>query len=511
MQLFSLLAGLGLRQGFGPISPKRGPALGATRRRTHPHALSLGGFAPRSGRRRFRVLALTVVAFAVLAPGVGDAQQKQAPPAAGAPKDFVIPAPRRITLTNGLPVTLVPFGQVPKVSLRLVVNGANVNEGKNEVWLADLTGDLMREGTATRTADVVARELASMGGELGVAVGPDTTSISTTVLSDRAADAVKLLAEVAQRPRLPESELERVKGNMLRNLAIQKSTPQAVAQEKFAELLYGDHPYGRIFPTEAMLKGYTIAQVRAFHKAHYSAANARLYVAGVFDAAATEAAVRQAFDGWERGTAATPAKIAAPGDKRFALLDRADAPQSTVLLGLRVPNPSHQDWVALEVTDALLGGAFGSRITANIREDKGYTYSPFSTVEAHPGVASWVETADVTTKVTGESIKEIFKEIDRLRKEAPPAAELRGIQNNLAGIFVVQNASRTGVIGRLAFVDQYGLGDSYLSSYVKRVMAVTPAEVQRIANQYLTPDTMTLVVLGDVKTVKEQLGPWSGR
>jgi predicted Zn-dependent peptidase len=176
-----------------------------------------------------------------------------------------------------------------------------------------------------------------------------------------------------------------------------------------------------------------------------------------------------------------------------------------------VPNPSHQDWVALEVTDALLGGAFGSRITANIREDKGYTYSPFSSIESHPGVASWVETADVTTKVTGESIKEIFKEIDRLRKEAPPADELRGIQNNLAGIFVVQNASRTGVIGRLAFVDQYGLGDSYLSSYVKRVMAVTPADVQRIANQHLTPDSMTLVVVGDVKTVKEQLATWSGR
>ena len=181
------------------------------------------------------------------------------------------------------------------------------------------------------------------------------------------------------------------------------------------------------------------------------------------------------------------------------------------MLGLRVPSPSDKDWVPLQVTDALLGGSFGSRITTNIRELKGYTYSPYSTLSTHPGQAHWVETADVTTKVTGESLKEIFSEIDRLRKEAPPAAELRGIQNNLAGIFVVQNASRSGVIGRLAFVDTHGLGDEYLSGYVKRVTAVTPEDVRRIANQYLTPDKMTLVVLGDVKTVKDQVSPWSAR
>jgi predicted Zn-dependent peptidase len=456
-------------------------------------------------RHLFSGLALLLLALP------GAAQQKQRPPQAGTPKDFVIPTPRRFTLANGLPVTLVPFGQVPKVSIRLVVNAANIHEGKNEVWLADLTGNLMREGTTTRTADAVAREFAGMGGELGVAVGPDTASISTTVLSDRGADAIALLADVAERPRLPESELTRIKGDMLRNLAIQRSTPQSIAQEKFAELLHGDHPYGRLFPTEAMLKGYTIAQVKAFHQAHFNPASARLYVAGVFDGAAMEAAIRKAFDAWPHGTAASTPKPGQPGDRRFALLDRADAPQSTVMLGLRVPAPSHQDWIALEVMDALLGGAFASRITANIREQKGYTYSPFSSLDSHPALASWVETADVTTKVTGESIKEIFLEIDRLRKEAPPAEELRGIQNNLAGIFVVQNGSRTGVIGRLAFVDQHGLGDAYLSTYVKRVMAVTPEDVRRVANQYLTPDTMTLVVVGDTKTVKDQLAPWSNR
>jgi zinc protease len=447
-----------------------------------------------------------ILALAVLA-GVPQAAQ-QKPPSPGTPKDFVLPAARRFTLANGLPVTMVPFGQVPKAAIRLVVSSGNVYEGKDEIWLADLTGNLMREGTTTESGDVVARAFAGMGGELGISVGPDTTSISTEVLSERAADAVRKLADVAQHPRLPETELERVKGNLLRNLAISKSSPQAIAQEKFAQLLYGEHPYGRVFPTEASLKGYTLDQVRTFHRNHYGASRARLYVAGVFDAPAVEAAIKQAFAGWA-GPKAADAPAAPPyAGRQFALIDRADAPQSTVMLGLRVPTASNKDWIALEVTDALLGGAFGSRITTNIRELKGYTYSPFSQLEPHPGHADWVETADVTTNVTGASLKEIFSEIDRLRKEAPPAAELRGIQNNLAGVFVVQNASRTGVIGRLAFVDLHKLGPDYLSTYVKRVMAVTPEEVRRIANEYLTPDKMAVVVVGDEKTVKAQVTQW---
>jgi zinc protease len=439
------------------------------------------------------------------------AQEKQQPPAAGTPKDFTIPAPKRFTLPNGLPVTLVPFGQVPKVTIRLVVAAANLHENKDEVWLADLTGSLLREGTASMTGEAVARTFASMGGELDITVGPDTAAIGSEVLSEQGAEAIRLIADVVQRPKLPETEIGRLKADLLRNLSIQRSTPQAVAQEKFAELVYGDHPYGRVFPQESTLKAYTIDQVRSFHRNHYTAARARLYVAGVFDAGAVEAAIREAFSGWQSGSKPEPRDAPPAGATRFALLERPNAPQSTIFLGLRVPSPSQKDWIALQVTNALLGGSFGSRITSNIREQKGYTYSPSGSIQAHPGQAHWVEVADVTTNVTGAALKEIFFEIDRLRKEPPTAAELRGIQNNLAGIFVLQNASRAGVISRLAFVDLHGLGDDYLTSYVKRVMAVTPEEVRRIADAYLTPDKMVLVVVGDTKTVKEQVSPWASR
>jgi zinc protease len=161
------------------------------------------------------------------------------------------------------------------------------------------------------------------------------------------------------------------------------------------------------------------------------------------------------------------------------------------------------------VTDALLGGSFASRITSNIREQKGYTYSPFSTVTANYRSAVWAEQADVTTAVTGASLKEIFAEIDRVRREPPPADELHGIENYLAGIFVLRTSSPRGLISQLNFVDLHALPADYLSTYVGRVYAVTPSDVQQAAERDLDPSRMAIVVAGDKKTVADQLAPYS--
>jgi predicted Zn-dependent peptidase len=459
-----------------------------------------------------RLAFIASFALALSLPALANAQgtattERQAPPKPGPARDFVLQEPTRFTLPNGLPVAMVKFGTVPKVRLQLVVEAGSVDEAANQVWLADTLGQMMQEGTTALSADELARKFAAMGGELAIAVGADRTNIATEVLADSGPEALALLADVAEHPRLPGADLARIKATLARDLAVQKSTPQSIANERFAALLYGDHPYGRIFPTDAMLAGYTLDDVQRFYKEHFGPRRARLYVAGVFDAGAMEKAVRAAFGSWT-GADPKPPPLPASRPRGFDLIDRAGAPQSTVLLGLRVPDPSSHDWVALEVTDSLLGGSFASRITSNIREQKGYTYSPSSVISASPKVAHWVESADITTEATGAALKEIFAEIDRLRKEPPSADELRGIQNNLAGVFLVQNASRRGVISRLSFVDQHGLGDEYLATYVKRVMAVTPQDVQRIAKEYLVSERMTLVVVGDSKTVRDQLSPW---
>lgn len=177
-------------------------------------------------------------------------------------------------------------------------------------------------------------------------------------------------------------------------------------------------------------------------------------------------------------------------------------------MGVPVSDASATDWIALTVTDALLGGAFGSRITTNIREDKGYTYSPFSFVWARKGSAQWVEVADVTTNVTGASLKEIIGEMEKLRNEAPPDSELTGIKNNIAGVFAIQNSSRSGVISQLQFTDLHGLPANYLQNYVKNIMAVTPEQVQNVARTYLDPQKLSIAIVGDKKVVDPQLGPF---
>jgi predicted Zn-dependent peptidase len=175
-------------------------------------------------------------------------------------------------------------------------------------------------------------------------------------------------------------------------------------------------------------------------------------------------------------------------------------------MGLPVADPSHEDWVKMNVTDALLGGAFGSRITTNIREDKGYTYSPFSFIWTRKKASIWVEAADVTSDVTGASLTEIFKEIDRVRTEAPPQGELDGIKNNLAGVFTVQNSSRFGLINQLQFVDLHGLGDDYLSNYVRNILSVTPEDVRMTAERHLDPQKMSIAIVGNKPLIERQLG-----
>jgi zinc protease len=431
--------------------------------------------------------------------------QKQQPPAVAAPKDLKLPAKRELTLPNGMAVTLVPFGRVPKVAVVLAVRAGRINETRDEVWLSDLTGDLMQEGTTTIPAAELAEKTAAMGGDLSVNVGYDQTTVGGEVLGERAADMVRLVADVAMNPRLPASELERLKADRLRNLSIQRSQPQPVAEEKFRAILYGDHPYGRLFPTEQSFKRLTLDQVRGFHRSNFGARRAHLYVTGVFDAAAVERAVRQAFGGWKQGPAPATREPGSQPQQSLALLDRPNAVQSTIIMGLPVPSPIHPDYVPLQVTNSLLGGAFVSRITSNIREQKGYSYSPYSSVSDHYHQSHWAELADVTTNVTGASLSEITKEINRLRSEAPAPAELTGIERYLAGIFALQNSSRLGVIGRLRFVDLQGLPDSYLTGYVKRVLGVTPEQVKTMARKYLRPEDMTIVVVGDKKTVEPQL------
>lgn len=460
--------------------------------------------------------ALITTALALALPALAAAQDaapaapraKATPPAPAAAKGFQLPTPTRFTLPNGMKATLVRWGNTPKVTVELAVAAGNGNETAEQVWLVDLTAALMREATSTRTGVQISEEAARMGGALDITVGADTTEIATDVLSEFGTQAVALVADVARNPKFPESELARLKTDKLRDLAIAKTNPQQLALEKFRSLLYAGHPYGRLFPAEAALSGYTLAQVRDFYAGNFGAARAHIYVVGKFAPADVEKAIRGSFASWSAGPAPALTAPHPQSVRGVHLVDRPGAVQSTLVVGMPVIDPSQPDYVPLVVTNTLLGGYFSSRMTANLREQKGYTYSPFSQLSSRRHDTYWAQNADVTTAVTGPSLKEIFWEIDRLQSEPPSVEELNAVKNYAAGTFVLNNSTRGGIINQLEFVDLQGLPETYLRDYVSRVNAVTPVAIQQMARKYITDDKATIVVVGDRKTIEEQVKPY---
>jgi predicted Zn-dependent peptidase len=448
------------------------------------------------------IAALSFVATPVSAPAQ-DFPTKM--PAPGTPKPFTVPAAETFRLPNGMQVTLIPYGITPTAVVSLRVYAGTLNQGEN-VALPTLAGQMLREGAAGRSGAQIAEAAASMGGNLSVTPSQHETAVTLNVLSEHAPDAVRLIADVVRRPDFPGTELERVRQSALRNLAVAKATPQALAEVALASAYYGNnHPYGRLVPSEAQLKSYTLEDIRRFYAANYGAQRSRLYVAGRFDAAAVRAAIEQAYSDWASG----PERLTLPPQPqpgpRVILVDRPGAPQSTIRLAFPAPVAGTPGDIPMRVSNALLGGGFSSRITKNIREAKGYTYSPGSSTTFNAGEAIWAFNADVTSDVTGPAIKEVLSEIRRMQNEAIPEEEAASTRNYLAGTFVLQNASPGGLINSIATRDFHGLPTQWLDAYVPSVLAVSAPAMQESVRQSLPLEKLTLVVVGDLAKVAPQL------
>ena len=445
--------------------------------------------------------AARLAALALAAATLPAAAQETPPPPAEA-RPFTLPQVTTYALPNGLQVTTVPYGRVPKVAIIAAIRAGNANEGQ-DTWLADMTTELMQKGADGRDASEIAEAAAAMGGSFSLSSGMDMTTASMDVLAASAPDAIALIADVLRRPDFPAGELEKVRADLLRNLSVARSAPGPIANEAYAALIYPDHPYGRTLPAQEQLAGYSLAQVRAFHGANYGAARTHVYVVGQFDEAAVRRAIESEFGDWPEGP--EPLSIPSEGnaEPQVTLIDRPGAPQSTVRIGKRV-TPPRED-LELLAANTLLGGYFSSRITRNIREDKGYTYSPGSGVQRRVEGASWTQQADITAEATGPAITEIFKEIRRMQDEPPSAEELQGIKNYMNGTFVMALASRGGVAGNLAGLDLLGLGPEYLNTYVERVTALTAADLQQATARELPVEDMAVVVVGPLDSVRAQL------
>ncbi len=448
--------------------------------------------------KRFIGLALTLLAFTALAEG------RELPPAPGQPRDFTLPARETVRLANGLSLTFIDYGSVPKVTVFAVVRTGNIDEGES-TWLADVAVEMLKEGTATRSAADIARTAAGMGGALNVGAGAEQTSVGISVLSEHAAAAAELVADVLRNPRFPESELPRVLANFERSLSVARTEPDSIAGEALAKLVYGDHPFGHVLPAPGRLGTYDIAAVRGFYGRNFGARRTHVYVAGRYDRAGLEAALRRAFGDWREGAAPSDLPPKASDTLQLQLIDRPGASQSSLRMAVTVPNPATALYFPTTLTNSLLGGTFSSRITTNLREDKGYSYSPDSSISARRGNALWIMSAEITAEHTAAAITEIFREIERLQHELPAAEELDAIKRYRAGLFVIGNSSPNGVAGQLAFMDLHGLPAEFLTHWVANMYAVAPQQVTDIAQRFILSARMTIVIVGDLKRIGESV------
>ena len=433
------------------------------------------------------------------------AQEKETPPEGGTPKNFNLPEKEVVTFENGLTLVMVPYGSLPKATIRFNVKTGNIHENEDQVWLADLLADLLEEGSTSKSAKQIADEMAGMGGNLNIGVGVHTTYLSSSVLYEFAPKAVEVMADVLKSPKWPSEELERLKSDMKRDLSVRLSRPRSQANREFFSALYPDHAYGRVYPTEEHINSYTVDDIKGFYDENFGALRTTVYVAGNFDGEAVRNAVEKSLGDWKKGKESVYPIAQAVTSDEVKIVDRPGAPQSTIYFGLPVIDPSHEDFIPLDVMNSILGGSFSSRITSNIREDKGYTYSPRSVLASNYKTGIWYEVADVTTEHTGASLTEIKKEIESLQNEPPSAEELNGILNYESGIYVLQNSSPGGIIRQLIFLDTHDLEDDFLKNKVKNMLDVTPAKVQEMTKKYIRPENMTLIVVGDKAKIEDQI------
>ncbi len=445
-----------------------------------------------------RVIAWTFATLLLAGPTVA----KEPVPAMGTPRLLTLPAKREFRLENGLAVSFVPFGTVPKTTLMLTLATGAVAEGNHD-GLADVVAQLLKHGAGALDTEGLARRAAEMGGGLDSGSGTEQMSVSMDVLGERTSDAVRMIADVVRHPGLPAADLPAIKAGMKRGVAVARSQAQGIAGEAFARLMWGDTAYGRSLPSDAAIDALTVDDVRHFVTAEFGAARAHLYVAGRFDEAAVERAIRASFADWPAGPGPRHTQPVPASTHVVRLIDRPGAKQSTILIGRSVIGPTQPGFMALSAANALYGGTpLLSRLDQNLREEKGWTYGVSSHLSPYRAISGWGVSADVNTDDTVGALGEIYRELDVLRTSPPPADELRRVQNYKAGNFLIGASSRQGLLGQLAFLAQQDLGDDWLVHYVERVAAVTPEQVQAAAARELDPRQLVLVIVGDLAKIK---------
>lgn len=435
---------------------------------------------------------------------------KQPPPPLPA-RPIELPTPVETTLPNGLVVVVVEDSRLPLVSYRLAFRTGDAHDPPELPGLMDMLTGLLTEGTESRTSREIADEVARLGATLQAGANSDYTTVAASSLATFGENILELLADVALRPVFPPNEVELAKQNTKESLKQQRAQPSFLASEMVARVMFGEHPYHATAPTPESIDATTRERLVEFHRATFVANNAVLLVAGDVQQDSILQQVENLFGNWQPGNVAgddfppPPARTS----RSAYIVDRPGSAQANIVIGNAGITRTSPDYFPLLVMHTVLGANASSRLFMNLREEKGYTYGAYSSLDARRTAGTFRATAEVRTPVTGDSLKEFFYELNRIRNEPVSEKEIADAKSYLTGVFPLRLETQEGLVDQLVQIKMFGLPENYLEIYRDRIQAVTIPQVQEVARKYVRPDEAAIVIVGDAAQLVDQIEPYA--
>jgi zinc protease len=429
-------------------------------------------------------------------------------PGIGTASALLLPVPKTFKLANGLTVFLVEQHNLPVVSANLVVLSGSERNPADKPGLASFTADMLDEGTNKRSTLQIANDVAQIGAVLQTASSSDQSTVSARALKKNADAAFELLSDVALNPAFNEKEIERVRKTRLTQILQQRDNPNALANKVFFNTVFGDkHPYGFIeLGTEESIKSITRGEMADFWKAGYVPGASALVVAGDVNESELRQLAEKYFGKWsgQSSPVSVPA-VESSTSRKLIIVDKPGTPQTVLRVGQPGVARSNPDYVPIEVMNTGLGGLFSSRINMNLREKNGYTYGAFSVFVFRRGAGPFYTGGSVRTDVTAPATREIFNELERIRTSDVTTDELKTAKDSFARSLPGLFETTAQTVGSLSQLFVYNLPLDYYRQLPAQIDAVTTADIRRVAEKYLTPNSMVIVAVGDRSKIEAEL------
>jgi len=437
------------------------------------------------------------------------AKQEAMLPKGGPDPKFALPAVEKTTLSNGLSVWLVQRHKLPVVSMDLVINAGGSLDPDDRAGMASLTASMLTQGTKTRSALDISNGLQSIGSNVGANASWDSSGVSTRTITKNLDKTLDYFADVITHPTFPSTEFNQLRGRVMGSFRQRKASNTAVAGVVYDKVLYGNQPYGRqLSGDEKSVQALSRDDLAKFYENYYRPNNATLIVVGDVTMDTLKPKLERAFADWKSGgmkptSLGEQKMMAKPG---IYLVDKPGAAQSSVNIGIVGIDRSNPDYFAVQVMNSILGGGGTARLFMNLREDKGYTYGAYSRFSPRRGAGPFSASGEIQTVSTKEAVQEFMKEIQGIRGSRPVTQqELEVNKQSFIRRFPAGFETTGGISNQLGTLVTYGLPDTYFNDYISKVNAVTIDDVNPVANKYLDPSRMAIVIVGDRKVVEPHL------